>query len=210
MFDLDPDKFTLADAQRLQYLLQPELVHIRESIEKLRPRQRLAMALCACERLYPGYKSYANSMGVQDIMRGILDRLWLHVQGTDVTPAELDRFGELSNSATFGDDDTDLKFQAVVALGCMDFALAACRDGDAHSVVMACQCCRDTIGAKLDAKYAKDYGGLIESHQIPGYIAKINSDPEMVRECEIETKQFHILLEYEVITPEVIEKLLAV
>jgi hypothetical protein len=127
-----------------------------------------------------------------------------------VTPAELDRFGELSNSATFGDDDTDLKFQAVVALGCMDFALAACRDGDAHSVVMACQCCRDTIGAKLDAKYAKDYGGLIESHQIPGYIAKINSDPEMVRECEIETKQFHILLEYEVITPEVIEKLLAV
>ena len=31
MFDIDPDNFTLEDAQRLQYLLQPDLVHIRDS-----------------------------------------------------------------------------------------------------------------------------------------------------------------------------------
>src|SRR6266536_358968 len=96
----DPDP-----AYQQTYQLLPDLVNLRDALAPLSSRHRLAFALCCFERLYPCYQALAAFLRTPDLLRPILDQLWQHVLGQEMTDAEVKQGLATCLSLPLGEED---------------------------------------------------------------------------------------------------------
>jgi uncharacterized protein YjaG (DUF416 family) len=192
------------------YRLSPDLSKLRDILSPLPVLHRLAFAVCCCERLYSGYQLHAAFLKTPDHLRQVLDRLWKHVLGKEMTEAEVEQglatcmsipLGE-AGSCGHVDDAED-------AVGAAYVTLDACRRYALDNVVRAAELARNKIDRPLWKRMAQEFKGGVGPEQHRRIRDAIRSHPAMVAEIEKEATQLRFLYECEELTESVIAQLLS-
>ncbi len=192
------------------YQLLPELVKLRETLFPLPTCYRLAFALCCCERLYPGYKALTAFLQTPDTLRTILDRLWKHALGQEMTEEEIQHGLATCLSISFGVVDCcEHYWDGVDAVGATYVALDACRQHNVDNVVRAAEIARKKVDRPLWKAMAQQLGGAVEPDEQTEIEEAIRTHPTMVAEIEKETEQLRFLYECEELTEVAVAELLS-
>ena len=191
------------------YRLLPDLADVRQMLTQLPQSHRLAFALCCCERLYPVfYARTAVNTPAAACLRGILDRLWKHALGQEMTKAELDQALTTCRSLPLGNDGHSQAREAIDALDAVITTLTACQQHNLDNVVRTAEIIRNKVDRPLWREFSQQFPlgiGADEHRQIE---YAIRSHPTMVIEISTEAAQLRILLECDNLTVEVIAQLL--
>jgi hypothetical protein len=193
-----------------KYELSPELVILRDALKPLSYRHRLAFALCCCEYLYPSYQALATFIHTPDLLRPILDRLWKHVVGQQMTDAEVQRGLATCQSVELGEDNCCEHFwDAVNAADATIVTLNACKEHNLDNVVNAGELAREKVYQPLWREKTDSIQGGIPPDEGQQIRQAIRSHPAMVAEVEREAAQLRFLYECEELTEGAVAQLLA-
>jgi hypothetical protein len=190
------------------YRRLPELGKLRDTLSPLPSRHRLAFALCCCERLYPSYQALVALLQSPDLVRPILDRLWLHVLGQDVTDAEIsDMLATCRSLRPGGECCREHLDDACDALGATYVTLEACRQHPLDNVVRAAEQVRNKTDRPLWKELAKGVVGGVGPEDYRRIEKAIRFHPKMVAEIEKEAAQLRFLYECNELTADTISQL---
>lgn len=194
----------------IRYRLVPELGQLRKVLAPLAIPHRLAFGLCCCERLYPRYLTLTAFLQVPDSLRLILNRLWQHIIGTQMTDSEIAQSRAACLSLSLGPEDCCAAYHdAVAAVDAAIATLDACRGFSLDYVVSAAECVRNTIDRALWLEQSALAGGVLDPEDVRRIDADISNHPLMVAERELETRQLRFLYECEQLRePEIAQLLL--
>jgi uncharacterized protein YjaG (DUF416 family) len=192
------------------YGLLPELAKLRDALSRLSARHQLAFALCCCERLYPSYQAFVAFHQVQDRIRPILDRLWQHVLGHEMTEMEISQGLTTCRPPSFDNGKTcPPSDEACDALIATHVTLEACRQYSLDNVVRAAEQVRNQVDRPLWKELAKEKVEGIGPDELTHIEETIRSHPTMVAEIKMEAAQLKFLYECEELTDTHIRQLLS-
>jgi uncharacterized protein YjaG (DUF416 family) len=192
------------------YRLLPDLAKLREALSLLPTGHQLAFALCCCERLYLSYKDRAESLQMADQLRPILNKLWQHALGRNLTDAEITRQVELCAGIPLGDEDNQANYRdAADAVDGTMAALESCRIYSLDNAVRTAEAVRNKVDRPIWKDLAGSVIGGVGPENLDAIERAIRANPAMQNEMETEAAQLRFLSECEELTEAKISQLLA-
>src|SRR5262249_26077341 len=144
-----------------------------------------------------------------DVLRGIVDRLWQHILGDEMTKTEIKKAVTICESLPLGDEGCcEHVDDALDAVGAVILTLNACQQHNVDNVVRAAEVVRDAIDRPLWKKLAEQFGGVIGRDEHRAIQTAISSHPTMVAAIEKEEAQLRLLFETEELSEKTVAQLL--
>jgi hypothetical protein len=159
--------------------------------------------------LHPSYRRLAEFLKTEDVVRPLLNRLWQHVLGIEMTVAEIEHGLQSCRTAPVGEEECCPDWRdAIDSVGATLAVLKACQASSLDSAVTAAKSIRSVVDRPLWTELSRKVHGGITPHHAKQIEAQIAAHPTMVAERRIESAQLRLLLETETITEQTIAQLL--
>lgn len=154
---------------------------LKQRLETLSAKQRIAFAASCCERLLPNYYAFAamEKWGNAALLRKALDEVWGLLKGRIPSRDRVEQLiAECERVIPDTEDFCSASVSAALDAGvCIIETLHCCLDGDAeHAVTVASQA-RDTVHMYVQARDDVSYSD-------PEWEQRIFNDPLMIEELE--------------------------
>jgi uncharacterized protein YjaG (DUF416 family) len=173
---------------------------LKQDLERLPVRLRVAFAAACAERLRPAYLAYAarTSRGDPSMLEALLDRLWSDLEGQSMTDDELSAAVDASLALVPDEDEKPWVIErdyAEDAASALAFALMCRKTHDSQQVVWAARTVFDSLDEyvierqKIDIKVREDLERLYPHPLIQAEAARQRRDLEELSAADIDAQK---------------------
>lgn len=187
---------------------ESQLKQVKAVLLKISRQHQLAFAAWCCERLYPVYALLAETRGTQEgqVLRDVIDRLWKHVFGKQMSSEEIDtllskcdelefdsdadspsgEFARLLSKAGYAEvgeqNVAQLQRSGMDAVGAVWSSLEACKDDTVGNVTKVAQCLLERMHGLLWDELSPT-SGTIPPDTVAAIHNQIGEHPRMLDAC---------------------------